>query len=374
MIELILLFALSLIWPLVYIFIIISIYILNVCSQVELLTIQNNCAGADGVFIESTVRLISYRTLFYWLIISQNDNDLYSNHLKSSVPVSPAWGCLCFLCSLILLNVMWWWWWWIIVVFNLLSSCNDAAACLRLHSKLKCVCVCLCVNIKNSSRCAAHMPVGFWLAGAGRWSKNCRLLSAADWAPRFLISCHEQTKDLFCVCENLLTRASRSLPVSPANQVKGHNCVRINRSGRLSIFRKVSAALRALRRPDAALPVSSELVFNNPPPGHGQDETKHPLTRQCLQPRAQSSHSWMCVLITECSRPVAEYVRRAVHINTQTKGNAPSRTLKWTRCIRECSVEVPVLLTGYLKLNKHLNMVLSPSFIDSGVFCRPNKI
>lgn len=271
MIELTLLSALSLIWPLVYIFIIISISIVNVCSQVELLTIQNYCAGADGVFIESTVRLISYSTLFYWLIISQNDNDLYSKHLLFQFLQHG--DVFVFCVHSYYWMWWWWWWWWIIVVFNLLSSCNDAGACLKLHSKLKCVCVCLCVNKENSSRCAAHMPAGFWLAGAGRWSKNCCLLSAADWAPRFLISCHEQTRDLFCVreCENLLTRATRSLPVSPANQVKGHNCVRINRSGRvthterLSIFRKVSAALRALRRPDAALPVSSELVFNNPP-------------------------------------------------------------------------------------------------------------
>lgn len=143
--------------------------------------------------------------------------------------------------------------------------------------------------------CSAH-ACWFLIGWCRQVIKTLRLLSAADWAPRFLISCHEQTRDLFCERENLLTRATRCLPVSPANQVKGHNCVRINRSGRvthterLSIFRKVSAALRALRRPDAALPVSSELVFDNPP---GQDETKHPLTRQRLQARAQSSHSWV---------------------------------------------------------------------------------
>lgn len=136
-----------------------------------------------------------------------------------------------------------------------------------------------------------------------------------------------------CECENLLTRATRSLPVSPANQVKGHNCVRINRSGRvthterLSIFRKVSAALRALRRPDAALPVSSELVFNNPP------RPAPARMKQSIRSPDSASNPELRVHTAEWSRPVAEYVRRALHINTQTKGNAPSRTFKWTQCI-----------------------------------------
>lgn len=88
-------------------------------------------------------------------------------------------------------------------------------------------------------------------------------LTGCRWRPSqrlFLISCPEcYQKVCVCVCAlNVLTQASRPLPVSPANRVKGRGCVQINRSaGQQSASVDIQEGfIWTLRRPDAALPVS----------------------------------------------------------------------------------------------------------------------